>query len=253
MAEWRIELFGGFAILKDGVPTAQEVSARNAAKDLLALLVLDKGRGIDGDTLAARLWPESTPWQATDNLYTATSRLRAALGDASKDILIRQGRLYRIDDTKVTTDVSDFDRLARKVTFADSIDHEVKAALDEIEELYKGDLLGRGELSRNRILLAYNEEYKTRVIGVWEIAAGLYLERGDDASRIKAGWYAGNIGRLQGLEDADVRAARHRNMLGESSSRPSIRSQLAASRQQVAQRQAVAPKRVARSSHGLER
>ena len=253
MAEWRIELFGGLSILNNGVPTAQEVSARSATKDLLALLALDKGRGIDGDTLAARLWPESTPWQAADNLHAATSRFRAALGDAGKDILIRQGHLYRIDDTKVTTDVSDFDHLARKVTFADAIDHEVKAALDKIEELYKGDLLGRGELSRNRTLLAYNEEYKTRVIGVWEIAAGLYLERGDDASRIKAGWYAGNIGRLQGLEDADVRATRRRNMLGESPSRPSIRARLVEGRQQVAQRQVAAPKRVARSSHEAAR
>jgi hypothetical protein len=149
--------------------------------------------------------------------------------------------------------VSDFDRLARKVTFADAIDHEVRAALDKIKELYKGDPLGRGELSRNRILLAYDEEYKTRVIGVWEIAAGLYLERGDDASRIKAGWYAGNIGRLQSREDADVCATRHRNMLGESPSRPSIRTRLVGDRQQPAQRQVAAPKRVARSSHGLER
>jgi DNA-binding SARP family transcriptional activator len=253
MDKWRIELFGGLTILKGGVPTAQEISAHSTTKDLLALLALGKGRGIYGDTLAARLWPESTPWQAVNNLYTATSRIRTALGSEGKDILIKQGSLYRIDDAKVTTDVADFDRLARKVTFADSIDYEVKAALDEIEELYKGDLLGRGELSRNRMLLAYNEEYKTRVIGVWEIAAGLYLERGDDASRIKAGWYAQNIGRLQSLEDADVRATRHRNMQMKSTPKPSIRAKLAEGRQQAAQRQGVSPKRMAGRSLGEER
>jgi two-component SAPR family response regulator len=253
MSEWRIELFGGLGVLKDGTPTAQAVSARSATTDLLALLVLEKGRGIDGDTLAARLWPESTPWHAKDSLHATTSRLRAALGDDGRDILAIQGQLYRIDDTKVTSDVADFDCLARTITFAEELDNKVHAALEAMEKLYRGDLLGRGQFCRNRVLRAYNEEYRTRVIGVWKVAAGLYLERGDDASRTRAGWYVQNINRLQDLTMADARALHHHDMLGEPPQSPSIRARLVEGRQRSAQRQGIAPKRVARSSHGLER
>jgi DNA-binding SARP family transcriptional activator len=124
-AAWRIELFGGFVILKDGVPTAHEVASRTATTDLLALLVLNKGRWADADTLADRLWPEK--WTPLVNLHATVSRLRGMLGDGGKDIVVSQGSFYRIDTGKATTDVTDIDRLARKVTFAGGIDEDVDA------------------------------------------------------------------------------------------------------------------------------
>jgi hypothetical protein len=249
MGEWRIELFGGLAILKDGIPTAQAVASRATTTNLLALLALEKGRGIEADTLAARLWPDATPWHAQKSLYAATSRLRAALGDFGRDIMVREGTLCRIDTAKVTTDVADFDRLARTVTFADALDDGVKAALSEIEGVYKGDLLGRGEPCRNQVLRAYNTEYRTRIIGVWEVAAELYLERGGSASRVKAEWYAENIRRIEGLEAADTRATQKWEALGEAlparrqgkqepllrAPRPSVRAQLAEGRGKLAE------------------
>jgi DNA-binding SARP family transcriptional activator len=269
-AAWRIELFGGLAILKDGVPTAHKVASRAATTDLLALLVLNKGRWADADTLATRLWPESQSWHTADNLHAATSRLRAALGDSGKDIFVRQGQLYRIDAEKVTTDVTDFDNLARKITFADGIDDDIRAALGEIEELYKGDLLGRGEPCRNQTLLAYNQQYKTKMLSVWESAAGLYLECGDTTSRIRARWYAENIKRLQGPEVARTRRTRE-PMLGQlregerldalvgtikeerdTNHRPSIRSQLAEGKRQIAQQHSAVPQKAAAKSHGME-
>jgi hypothetical protein len=252
--KWRIELFGGLTVLKDGVPAAQEVASRAATKDLLALLVLNNGRWTDADTLARRLWPDSTPWRALDSLHAATSRLRCALGDTGKDILVRQDQLYRIDTDKVTTDVADFDRLAREITFADGLDDTVKTALGEIEKLYKGDLLGRGEPCRNRTLLAYNREYKTKMLGVWEIAARLHLERGDPASKTRAQWYIENIKRLQGPEATTSRRAKE-PLLGEireGEYKPSIRSQLAEGKQQLAQQQSAAPLKTAARSHGME-
>jgi DNA-binding winged helix-turn-helix (wHTH) protein len=265
--DWRIELFGGLAVLKDGVPTAHEVASRAATTDLLALLALSKGRWVDTDTLAAKLWPEK--WKPLDNLHAATSRLRSALGEGGSDIVVNQGSLYRIDADKVSTDVADIDRLAREVTFADSIDDSIKAALREIEGLYKGDLLGRGDACRNQALLAYNQEYKTKMLGVWECAAGLYLERGDATSRIRAQWYVENIKRLQGPEAAKIRRARE-PMLGQlregehvntligiikedrgNKHKPSIRSQLAEGKRQIAQ-QSAAPLKAAAKSHGME-
>jgi hypothetical protein len=259
-AGWRIELFGGLAILKDGIPTAtaQGGLSRRATKDLLALLVLEKGKGIDADTLAARLWPEKTPWCALDNLHATTSRLRGALEDGAKDILLREGPLYRIDASKVSTDVADFDRFAHTVIFADALDDKVKAALDGIDEVYRGDLLGRGGPSRNRTLSAYNQEYKQRAVGAWEVAAGLYLEQGDGASRIRAEWYLANIDRLQGLEAADAlggpkpkrRQKEQEPLLG--APRPSIKEQLAAGRQQTGKDRAAVPARTATRAQGLE-
>jgi DNA-binding SARP family transcriptional activator len=264
---WRIELFGGLTILKDGVPTAHEVASRAATTDLLALLALNKGRWVDIDTLAARLWPEK--WRPLDNLHAATSRLRVALGEGGKDIIVNQGSLYRIDADKVTTDVVDIDRLARKITFADSIDDSIKAALHEIEGLYKGDLLGRGDACRNQTLQDYNQEYKQKMLVVWECAAGFYLERGDATSRIRAQWYVENIRRLQGPEAARERRAKE-PLLGEiregehlnalvgiikedwgGKHKPSIRSQLAEGKRQIAQQYA-APLKAAAKSHGME-
>jgi two-component SAPR family response regulator len=210
---WRIELFGGLNILKDGVPTAQGVASRVTTTNLLALLTLNKGRWSDADTLAAKLWPGK--WEPLVNLHAAFSRLKGALGDDGKGIIVRQGRLYRIDTGKVTTDVADIDRLTRKVTFAEGIDDGIAEALHEIEGLYKGDLLGRGDACRNQTLLAHNREYRQKMLGVWEVAARLYLERGGPASKVQAQWYIGNLRRLQGQEAIDGRAVASREMLGE--------------------------------------
>jgi two-component SAPR family response regulator len=259
MDELRIELFGGLSVFANGIQIAQEITSRAAARDLLALLVLEKGRCIDTDTLAARLWPESEPWRALENLYAATYKLRKQLGDCG-NILINQRQLYRIDNTKISTDVADFDRLARIVTFAEGIDTEVKGALSAIEEIYKGDLLGRGGVCRNQRLRAYNEEYKKRLVGVWRIAAGLYLEQGDDASKVKAGWYAENIRRLQSQETISTQSPPSKHRRGKQNdrrskadaSRPSIRSQLAEGRQQIATSHAELVRRSALKSSELE-
>jgi DNA-binding SARP family transcriptional activator len=207
---WRIELFGGLRVLKDGVPIAPV--AGTPARSLLALLVLSEGKWMDTDTLASRLWPETTPWRALDNLHAAVSKLRRELKDPDREILVRQEQLYYINTDKISSDITDFNRLAREITFAEGIDGNVKAALEEIEGLYKGDLLGRGDPCRNQALLAYNREYRTRMLGVWEIAAGLYLERGDVASTVQARWYVENIRRLQSQETLDERAAEYQEM-----------------------------------------
>jgi two-component SAPR family response regulator len=246
---WRIELFGDFTVLKDGKPTAPEVAARTATTDLLALLTLNKGRWCDSDTLAARLWPASEPWQAQGSLHAATSRLRRALGDSGKDIIARKGQLYRIDSDKASSDVEDFDRLARKVTFADGINDGIKTALAEIEGLYKGDLLGRGDACRNRVLHAYNEEYREKMLGVWEVAAGLYSERGDVSSRAQARWYAESARRLGGAEATEPPRAENKGL---GAQRPSIRQQLAEGRQQIAQQRAAMPQKAAARPQGME-
>jgi two-component SAPR family response regulator len=205
---WRIELFGGITVFKDGLTITEVDISRTATRDLLALLVLGKGRWMDVDTLAARIWPDAQPWHAKKSLFAAGSRLRQALGDTNREVVVGRGGLYRLNSDRVSTDVEDFDRLARVVTFAGGIDDGIEKALVEIEKIYKGDLLGRGELCRNRLLLGYNREYRTRMIGVMEVAAGLYLEKGDLSSQIKARWYVENIGRLQSQGEINALATR---------------------------------------------
>jgi hypothetical protein len=118
--------------------------------------------------------------------------------------------------------------------------------------------------------LAYNEEYRTRIVGVWKIAAGLYLERGDVASKIQAGWYVENIKRLQSTEAIDAHAAQHQELLAyrylrgskrlsaarghekNDAPKPSIRQQLAEGKERLDSARTTAPQKTVTKTHDME-
>jgi len=83
MPHLAVSLLGPMQVTRDGV-TVTGFGA-NAARALLAYLVLHPRRPIPRETLAGLLWPEWPDAEALRNLRTALYRLREAIGDRDVD------------------------------------------------------------------------------------------------------------------------------------------------------------------------
>lgn len=101
------------------------------AQLLLARLALAQGAALDRSTLSAMLWGERADAQARASLRQSIWTIRQALKTVP-DALVTDGDLIRLEPLAVSSDVAQFDRLARSTDPAD-----LEAAL----ALYRGDLL----------------------------------------------------------------------------------------------------------------
>ncbi len=74
-----IRTLGGFAVVRFGekVPTGEWQSRK--ARDLLKMLVANRGRPVHRDVLIDRLWPDETPDKASNRLSVALSTIRSIL------------------------------------------------------------------------------------------------------------------------------------------------------------------------------
>ncbi|KAA5825438.1 LysM peptidoglycan-binding domain-containing protein [Saccharopolyspora hirsuta] len=123
---------------------AKEITGRFAPRqrELLAYLAAHPD-GISRDTLISDLWHHSPPDRPTNALNTALSRLRTALsrathGELAEIITTGHGQL-RLRPDLVDTDFSCFTRAEHTARTAPT-DTARRAALQEIVELYRGEL-----------------------------------------------------------------------------------------------------------------
>ena len=92
---------------------------------VLAALLLQPGRARPAEELVAAVWGEDAPPTAEKSLQVRLSHLRAALADG-KDVLVRDGRGYRLAVEPATVDAVRFEQL-----------------VDEAGRLPAGEALGR--------------------------------------------------------------------------------------------------------------
>jgi two-component SAPR family response regulator len=72
-AEWEINCFGAFAALRNG----QHVEIGNSkARELTALLLLDRGRPMSKRRAAEYLWPDTETGRALDCLYKVLRNIK---------------------------------------------------------------------------------------------------------------------------------------------------------------------------------
>src|SRR3989449_10804065 len=130
MAKLSLTLLGGFQARLDtgealGLPTRK-------AQALLAYLALPPGQAHPRDKLATLLWGDMPDAQARGNLRHALSRIRKALPRTAHPGILLDGPSVALDPSAVDVDVAQFERLV-----ADGR----PAALEQVADLYRGDLL----------------------------------------------------------------------------------------------------------------
>ncbi len=109
-------------------------------QSLLAYLVLHNAAPQSRTHLAYLLWPNSTDAQAHSNLRTLVTRLRQTLPNADSFLRAEKQTLQWKSDAPWTLDVLDFERAVARAEHAKDA-AAVRAALEEVVTLYRGDLL----------------------------------------------------------------------------------------------------------------
>ena len=141
-----IRLFGSFAVQRDG----QYLPGLEAHKvqELLAYLLIHRGRPHPRETLAALLWGESTTAQSKKWLRQALWQLQSALDAAkppgSEGALLTGPDLIQFNTrSDVWLDVTDFEHafaLSQGVA-GEALDDMIAGCLRDAAALYRGDLL----------------------------------------------------------------------------------------------------------------
>ena len=126
----RLELLGGFsARLDGGVPL---VLPARKAQALLAFLALPPGRWHSREKLTAFLWGDTPDAQARQAFRQTLSRLRRALPDEARAMLLEGPEGLALEAGAVAVDAVDF---------ASAVTAGGQADLERATQLYRGDLL----------------------------------------------------------------------------------------------------------------
>lgn len=136
----RVEMFGAFRVVVNGLAVAPEAWKRRRAPELLALLIANRGRLVSRARLIDIYWPDSEADAAHDNLRVTITAIRKAVGDVIK----YEANSYRFAPTVDTiVDVDLFDERMASGRQADAggdvalAREHFRAAVD----LYRGEYL----------------------------------------------------------------------------------------------------------------
>ena len=125
----RAAVLGEPAVVVDGLTTAFPAGRPG---ELLAMLLLARGRTVSAGSLIDQIWADDTPADPRAALHTTVRRLRRALGDAGR-LIVRRPPGYALPREAVGVDAEEFaDALARAIEAADPV------ALDGVLERWRG-------------------------------------------------------------------------------------------------------------------
>lgn len=113
---------------------------------VLVLLLLDLGRSLTPDRLAAGLWGEATPQRATANLRSYVSRLRRSFPEGSGCQIRRDRGGYVLDADGAVVDLHEFRRLVERARTCE--DAEAEPLLSGALRLWSGEALSGLEAPR---------------------------------------------------------------------------------------------------------
>lgn len=140
MAPYDVRLLGGLRVESGGV--VLDVGPRRV-RELLTLLLLERGDAIARERLAYRLWPDSSERQARTNLRQALHQLRSRFVDAERLLHLDGHDLHVRPDVAIDFDVDRFERqliLAAAARDAGDLPLE-RRALEAAVAAYAGDLV----------------------------------------------------------------------------------------------------------------
>jgi DNA-binding SARP family transcriptional activator/pimeloyl-ACP methyl ester carboxylesterase len=150
-------------------------------KQLLELLLLERGRVVAKDRIAELLWGDEPPQRAAATIETYVSVLRRRL-DGRRLILTEPGG-YRLAAGELAVDVERFDRLLRAAAEASSA-RERRPSLDAAVALGREELLADEPYAD--WVVATREHYRERQVQALVDLAECCLELGDERAAVDA-------------------------------------------------------------------
>ena len=138
----RIAVWGPLVLTTD----EREIGPRDfpgiKPKQLLEILVMERGHAVSKARLADLLWPDQAPQNHVATLETYVSVLRQALQPgvrAGKSVILTEHGGYRLDVNQVTVDLDEFDELVRQAAGAEPV--AALASLGRALRLIRGQVL----------------------------------------------------------------------------------------------------------------
>jgi DNA-binding SARP family transcriptional activator/pimeloyl-ACP methyl ester carboxylesterase len=130
-----VRMFGSLAVGASGAWLGPSDFGGVKPKQLLELLLLERGQMVTKDELADQLWGEKLPERVAATVETYVSVARRHLGDGGRLIVTEPGG-YRLVAEAAAVDLDDFDRLAQRAAGAAGIERRggLEAALALAEE-----------------------------------------------------------------------------------------------------------------------
>jgi DNA-binding SARP family transcriptional activator len=103
-----LKLLGGFGVVVDGRPVADDAWPKRSGADLVKLLALTDGRRLPRDAVMEALWPHLDADAAASSLYKAATYARQALGHR-RALVIAEGFVELAPDAEVESDLARFE------------------------------------------------------------------------------------------------------------------------------------------------
>ena len=139
-----LSLFGGFTAERNGHVVTDARWQRKKCTVLAARLALAQGSFVTRKILTEELWPKAVYTRAREYLYVSLSSLRGALGQVTGGpcYVLVQGDGVALNTEYVTSDVSQFERLARTILLKRSgvSSPQLVELCLKMEQLYRGPL-----------------------------------------------------------------------------------------------------------------
>lgn len=169
-ASARLVIFGGFELYGPKRSTPVRFSTAKV-EELLAFLVTSGGHSISKWDICEKLWPESGPDRAEQNLYTAVYRLKKSLQEYNVEYRLESQRgTYRLIGIK-DCELDEFERTVEEIDSG-------KMSLEDAERsfaLYRGPLLHGKDYSWSQ---AQQERLQRKFSRLAQQLACAYLEKG---------------------------------------------------------------------------
>jgi DNA-binding SARP family transcriptional activator len=176
---WNVKLFGSLEIGDKARQLGPRDLGGTKPKQLLELLLLDRGHIVSKDRLADLLWGEKPPRNAPGALENYISVLRRHLVDdteRAQRVIVTEANGYRIDSDHIDVDLDRFDALAERAAHA-----ATGQARRHLREAIS--LADRGEVLEDEPyanwVMALRATYSARLVGVALDAAEAALAEHD--------------------------------------------------------------------------
>jgi pimeloyl-ACP methyl ester carboxylesterase/DNA-binding SARP family transcriptional activator len=148
-------------------------------RQLLEVLLLERGRPVPKDRIADCLWGERLPVSTAATIETYVSQLRRIIG---RQVIRTEAGGYRIPAESVTTDVDEFDALVQRAAAATG--ERRRAALRAALDLATGELLADEPYAP--WVLGPREHYRTRRVQAHLDLAECCVELGEFGAALAA-------------------------------------------------------------------
>ena len=182
-----VNLFGRLEVKVGDVAVESGHLSRQKVRSLLALLVLNRGRDVSRDRLAAQLWPESSASCRRKNFYATWSQLRSALSTPEGDCpyLVRHQNGVCIEARLLASDVLELEEVCRALLFNRPGRGGWGHLFARVEDSFADELLPGDDGCD--VIDGLREDCKNRLVDALVAASGKLLDSGDPREGL---WFA---------------------------------------------------------------